>query len=238
MNTGRTVGWMASWVSLLALTPNAHAQFAVVDVGAIAQLVQQVQTMQEQLTTARDQLTQTQEEFQSMTGGRGMERLLAGLPRNYLPAQWRELAAVLDQASTTYGLIAGEMQRVITANSVLTAEELARLSAADRALLESSRRSKAMLQVITREALDRTGSRFGSIQQLIDAIGGAGDQKAVLDLQARIQAESNMLLNENTKLQVLYQLAQAEEAARTQRTREQAIEALGSLRDLPPMGLQ
>lgn len=173
-----------------------------------------------------------------MTGGRGMERLLAGLPRNYLPAQWREFAAVLDQASTTYGLIAGEMQRVITANSVLTAEELARLSAADRALLESSRRSKAMLQVMTREALDRTGSRFGSIQQLIDAIGGAGDQKAVLDLQARIQAESNMLLNENTKLQVLYQLAQAEEAARTQRTREQAIEALGSLRDLPPMGLQ
>jgi hypothetical protein len=46
-----------------------------------------------------------------------------------------------------------------------------------------------------------------------------------------------MLQNEATKLGVLYQTVQAEEWARKQRTREHAIASIGSLRDLPPMGL-
>ncbi|MFC4311681.1 type IV secretion system protein [Steroidobacter flavus] len=222
---------------LLGLTPTANAQWAVVDVGAITQLIQQVRTMQEQLSTARNQLSQAESAHRSMTGGRGMERLLNDVPRNYLPGQWRELVDVLSQTSVSYGAIAREMQRVITANSVLTREQLNALAPSDRQMVEASRRSKAMLQVMTREALNRTSDRFGSIQQLIDAIGRADDPKAVLDLQARIQAESNMLINESTKLQVMYQLAQAEEAARELRAREEAINAFGSLRDLPPIGL-
>ena len=46
-----------------------------------------------------------------------------------------------------------------------------------------------------------------------------------------------MLQNEQTKLDVLYQAAQAEQWARSQREREQAIADIGSLRDLPAMGL-
>jgi type IV secretion system protein VirB5 len=38
-------------------------------------------------------------------------------------------------------------------------------------------------------------------------------------------------------LQVLYQAAQAEELARQQRIREQAVNDVGSLRRLPAMGL-
>ena len=94
-----------------------------------------------------------------------------------------------------------------------------------------------MLQALTREALSATSRRFESIQQLIDAIPRASDQKGILDLQARIQAEQGMLQNEATKLGVLYQAAQAEEWARKQRVREQAIASIGSLRDLPPLGL-
>lgn len=222
---------------LMGLAPTANAQWAVVDVGAITQLMQQVRTMQEQLSTARHQLAQAEAEYRSISGRRGMERLLSDVPRNYLPGQWRELAELLSQTSVSYGAIAREMQRVIADNAVLTPDQLRSLSETDRRLLESSRRSKAMLQVMTREALNRSGDRFGSIQQLIDAIGRADDQKAVLDLQARIQAESVMLMNENTKLQVLYQLAQAEDAAREQRILEETMDAFGSLRDLPPIGL-
>lgn len=221
----------------LGIAPAAHAQWAVVDVGAIAQLVQQLNTMREQLDTTRDQLRETRETLESMRGGRGMERLLAGTPRNYLPSDWQQLVAVLDQTSNGYGALAAELQRLITSNAILTPQQIANLSDADRRHLESARRSAAMLQALTREALSTTSRRFGSIQQLIDAIPGAGDQKAILDLQARIQAEQGMLQNEATKLGVLYQAAQAEEWARRQRIREQAIASIGSLRDLPPMGL-
>src|SRR5687767_13394026 len=89
----------------LGFTPLAYAQWAVVDVGAITQLVQQVNTMRQQLETTRDQLRQARETFDSMRGGRGMERLLAGTARNYLPPDWQQLAAVLDQANAGYGTL-------------------------------------------------------------------------------------------------------------------------------------
>ena len=65
----------------------------------------------------------------------------------------------------------------------------------------------------------------------------AADEKAVLDLQARIQAELGMLENENSKLHVLYEAAQSQEQTARQRADEQAIQDIGNLRALPPMGL-
>lgn len=221
----------------LGAAPVANAQWAVVDVGAIAQLVQQVNTMRQQLETTRDQLQQARDTLDSMRGGRGMEQLLAGTARNYLPSDWQQLAAVLDQASAGYGALGAELQRLISVNAILTPQQIAALSPAERSQLEAARRSAALLQSLTREALSATSRRFDSIQQLIDAIPQASDQKAILDLQARIQAEQGMLQNEATKLGVLYQTAQAEEWARKQRVREQAIASIGSLRDLPPLGL-
>lgn len=229
--------FLLAFALLIGAMPAAHAQWAVVDVGAITQLIQQVQTMQEQLTTARDQLSEAKRQVEAMSGGRGMERLLAGTARNYLPADWAEVAALLDQTSAAYGALARELQNVITGNAILSAQQIATLSPAERTQLEAARRTAAMLQIMTREALARTSSRFDAIQQLIDAISGAGDQKAILDLQARIQAEQGMLQNESTKIQVLYQASQAEEWSRRQRAREQAIASIGSLRRLPPMGL-
>jgi type IV secretion system protein VirB5 len=230
--------WLLMCIVLgVSITPAANAQFAVVDVGAIGQLVQQVNTMRQQLETTRDQLQEARQTLDSMRGGRGMERLLSGIARNYLPSDWQQLAAVLDQANTEYDVLAAELQRLITKNAILTAQQVATLSPADRTHLEAARRSAAMLQALTRQALNETSRRFGSIQQLVDAIPGARDQKAILDLQARIQAEQGMLQNEATKLGVLYQSAQAEEWARRQRIREQVIASIGSLRDLPPMGL-
>ena len=221
----------------LGITSAAQAQWAVVDVGAITQLVQQVNTMRQQLETTRDQLQQARETLGSMRGGRGMEQLLSGAARNYLPPDWQQLAAVLDQASAGYGTLAAELQRLINTNAILTPQQVGALSPAERSQLEAARRSAAMLQALTREALSATSRRFESIQQLIDAIPRASDQKGILDLQARIQAEQGMLQNEATKLGVLYQAAQAEEWARKQRVREQAIASIGSLRDLPPLGL-
>ena len=85
--------------------------------------------------------------------------------------------------------------------------------------------------------LAATSARFAGIQELINAIPAAEDQKAILDLQARISAEQGMLANDQTKINVLFQSAQAEEWARKQRIREQAIAGIGSLRRLPRMGL-
>ena len=221
----------------LGLTPAADAQLAVVDVGAIARLVQQITTMEQQLTTMQNHLRQAQQEYQSITGGRGMENLLAGAVRNYLPADWQTLQGAITQTSNAYPALAAAVQASINAMAVLTPEQVAGLSQAERDQLVSARQSVAMLQATTQQALATISGRFDSIQQLINAIGGAQDQKAILDLQARISAEQGMLGNDQTKLQVLYQVAQAQQWALQQRNREQAINDIGSLRRLPAMGL-
>ena len=172
-----------------------------------------------------------------MTGGRGMEQLLAGTVRNYLPPDWQALEQALNGMAGDYSALAGQLAALVDANAVLTPEQLAHISDQEREQLEAARRSAALLQATSRQALEATSERFEALQELINAIPGAEDQKAVLDLQARIGAEQAMLQNEQTKLMVLYQAAQAEEVARRQRASELAIANIGSLRRLPAIGL-
>jgi len=218
--------------------PAAHAQFAVIDVASVAQLIQQLSTMEQQLTTLQSHLRQAQQEYQSITGDRGMENLLSGTVRNYLPSDWASLQGAVTQTGSGYPALASAIQSAINANAVLTTQQLAALSAPERTQLVTARQTAAMLQATAQQALATTSSRFDSIQQLIGAIAGAHDQKGILDLQARISAEQGMLANDQTKLQVLYQAAQAQQWALQQRTREQAMSDIGSLRRLPSMGLQ
>jgi len=223
---------------LLAAVRPAAAQWAVIDVASVAQLVQQYQTLQQELTTVQDHLAQARQEYASLTGGRGMERLLAGQVRNYLPSSWAALSGTMQGAGGAYGGLGASAQSILAANAVLAGPTLARLSPAERAYLDGARRSAALPQALTRQALATTSGRFSSLQQLIDAIPTAGDPKAILDLQARIAAEDGMLTNEGSKLQVLYQAAQAEATSQHQRRDEQAIADIGSLRALPAMGLR
>jgi type IV secretion system protein VirB5 len=209
-------------------TPAAHAQFAVVDVGAIAQLVTQVRTLQDQLTTAQAHLAQAQAEYSSMTGTRGMERLLAGVQRNYLPTNWTELQNVLQSTAGGYGGLANAVLGTVASNAVLSAEQLAGLPPDVRQEINSSRQLSALLENVTQEALASTSARFATLQQLIGAIPAATDQKAALDLQARVSVENAMLQNEQTKLQTLYQLVQAQERAGQQQMRERALSGHGA----------
>ena len=201
----------------------ARAQFAVIDIGAITQLITQVQILEDQLTTARDHLAQAQTEFLSITGGRGMERLLSGVQRNYLPASWADLEGAMQSAGGPYGALSGAVAATVAATAVLSPQALALLPADVRGQIETARRLAALQQNLTRQALVTTSNRFASLQQLIDAIPGAPDQKAVLDLQARVSAENSMLHNEQSKLLTLFQLVQAEQHANQQQVRERAV---------------
>lgn len=226
-------------VSLLALgSPKpARAQFAVIDVASIAQLVHEVQELEQQVATAKSQLAQAQSEYAAITGNRGMQLLLSGINRNYLPTNWTQLSQVLTGSPGSYPALASEVSALMAANAVLTPAQVSQLTPTQQAALTTARQSPAMLQALARSALANSSDRFASLQQLITALGAAADEKASLDLTARVTAEQAMLQNEATKLQGLYQVAQSQEWARVERAREQAIADQGSLRQLPPMGL-
>jgi type IV secretion system protein VirB5 len=219
----------------LAWAPAAHAQWAVIDVASIQQLVQEVATMREELTTAQAQLSQARSEYAALTGNRGMDQILSGENHNYLPADWAELNAVLQGSGGAYASLASSMQSLISANAVLTPAQVATLSTTEQAQLQADRSSTALLQAMTQQALSTTSARFASLQQLIAEIPRATDEKASLDLEDRITAEETMLQNDEIKMGVLYQLARADSEANDERAREQAIADIGSYSNLPPL---
>ena len=226
----RLAGVLGLWFAM----PAAHAQWAVIDVASIQQLVQEVTTLQQQLATAKSQLEQAKTEYSAITGVRGMQNLLSGINRNYLPASWDQVQGL---GGAGYGALGALYQTQLTGNAILTPQQVATLSPSLLALLNSARQNAALSQALSRTAFSTSSQRFTTLQQLITAIPSAQDQKGVLDLQARIAAEQTMLANDQSKLTVLGQALEAEERARAQRVREQVVTDVGSFRQLPPMGL-
>ena len=96
------------------------------------------------------------------------------------------------------------LKRRFRRTRVLTAPQTARWMPAQLEQLDAARRSVALQQVMSRQALEVSSQRFAALQTLINAIPAATDAKATLDLQARIAAEEAMLQNEHTKLMVLH----------------------------------
>lgn len=223
MNARCTAYRVAAVAMLLAAAPAARAQWAVIDVGAIAQLIEEVGVLQQELATVRGELSTAQQTFSSMSGDRGMESLLSQVSRNYLPTSASDLQALLAGNATSFAALAGVMQGLVAQNAVLTPQQLASLAPDAAAQLQASRRTTALEQAIVGEALANTSDRFASLQQLITTIGNASDQKAVLDLGARIAAEEAMLQNEQTKLQVLQRALEAQQWADELREREESV---------------
>jgi type IV secretion system protein VirB5 len=223
MNASR-IRWIAPVLILsTAWDSPARAQWAVVDAPAIAQLIQEVKDMEEMISTGRNQLDQAQQALKTMTGDRGMESLLNGTVRNYLPSNWTQLAS----AASGGGALAADVQSKVAANAVLSPQRLATLSPEAQQLIQATRQWAAVRQSISQQALANSSGRFSALQALISKIGSAGDQKSVLDLQARINAELGMLQNEQTKLQVLNQTLLAQESVLRQQAQEMAIAGQG-----------
>jgi type IV secretion system protein VirB5 len=220
---------------LTSIAPARAGGMPVIDAAAVAQLSQQLQHWVQQIELMQRELAQLQQTYAGMSGARGMESLLAGTPRNYLPPDWNELARVAGNTSTTYGALAAQVQAAMAGNAVLASGQLNAMTREQQQLVQDGRAAAALVQVLSRSAYETTSARFAALQQLIDTLARSGDLKAVLDLQARVQSEQAMLQNEQTKLQTLFQAAQAEQWAREQRSREAAIQDVGSIHRLAPV---
>jgi type IV secretion system protein VirB5 len=224
--------------AVLGLSRPVQAQFAVIDIGAITQLLIEVQQLEQALQVAQNSLAQARQAYSAITGGRGMQLLLSGTNRNYLPATWAQLQGAQNGAGGTYGALGSDVTATVQRNAILTPANTQNFSAAENAQLNSRRSAVALQEALTRAELANVSQRFAAIQTLISAIPTATDEKGILDLQARVQVEQGMLQNENSKLHVLYEAAQSQAQTEHERADEQAIVDIGHLNALPPMGLQ
>jgi len=216
-------------LTVVGMTP-AEATMPVIDVAAIAQLIQTILYWENQLQGMKDHLNQMRQTTSALTGGRGMQALLPLAPqaRNYLPSNWTDVASLVSGNPNGYGALTTLVTARLQGVSVLPQATLAALTPDQRKLLTDGRNSAAVLQALSQTAYASTSARFQQLQSLIQAIGTATDEKAIADLQGRIQAEQAMLANDEAKLTSLYQAAQADRWSQEQRMREMSIAQLGS----------
>jgi type IV secretion system protein VirB5 len=216
-------------LTLVGVTP-AQATMPVIDVAALAQLIQTILYWENQLQGMKDHLNQMRQTTSALTGGRGMQALLPLAPqaRNYLPSNWTDVSSLTSGNPNGYGALTALVTARLQGVSVLPQATLAALTPDQRKLLTDGRNSAAVLQALSQTAYASTSARFQQLQSLIQAIGTATDEKAIADLQGRIQAEQAMLANDEAKLTSLYQAAQADRWSQEQRMREMSIAQLGS----------
>ena len=131
----------------------AQAQLAVIDVGAITQLILEVQQLQQALQVAQNTLVQAQQAYAAITGGRGMELLLAGINRNYLPTNWAQLVGAENGGGGAYGALGGDVAATIQRNALVTPDITANFSAAENAQLNARRGAVALQEALARQEL-------------------------------------------------------------------------------------
>ena len=92
-----------------------------------------------------------------------------------------------------------------------------------QASLAQPYQQKGLLQ----DAMKSAAGRLTQINSLMDQINGTSDQKAVLEIQARIGAENALLAHEVSQVQMLQGMADSEERIARSRERERQYQMLG-----------
>ncbi|MHB9704956.1 P-type DNA transfer protein VirB5 [Alcaligenes aquatilis] len=209
-------------VSLVLISSQALAQIPVTDGAAIKTSVQQqVETMAKwklQYDQMVNQIDQMKQEYQSITGVRGLGDVLNNPAlRDYLPDDWQ---GVYDSVkSAGYAGLSGRADQVYNDNKIYDTcvnhtDEQSRISCEAQAVKGAQDKAFAL------DAYDKAKERLGQIDALMQEINRTQDPKSIAELQGRIAAEQALIQNEQTKLQMYSMVASAEDRLQQQRQRE------------------
>lgn len=186
----------------------ARAQIPVTDVASLTQQIQQVMSWVEQLKAMADQYQQMEQQYKSLTGNRGYGNIFNDPSlQQYLPADWQSVYGQL-RAHGTDALSAGARafreQIGDTRSCNLIADTNARMSC------QQAISAPYQTYDVFQQALQVANQKPQQLQNLINAIQGTDDPKAIAELQARIAGEQAAMQNEMLKVQLSIQLAQVQ----------------------------
>jgi type IV secretion system protein VirB5 len=196
----RLIAFSVAALSIVMPAANTYAQgIPVISVAELAQdvvmagqLEQQVQTMEQQYTTMTTQLN-------ALTGNRGLGQILDNPSmHSYLPDQWQSI----------YGQVkGGQLSGISSAASQIESDEgMTATTPGQQRYNDTLAANKAM----SMQAYQANLSRLQNIKSLMQQSDVTQDPAAKADLQNRLQSENAMIQNEQTRLNLMGQLQQAE----------------------------
>ena len=195
----------------------------VIDAANLVQTVQQVVNDITKINNQVQQIGQLQSQLASMNGVRGLGTILDNpLLRNYVPEKAYALVNAVDTSG--YAGLGGTAKALRDASMVYNCGDMAGAARTTcQAVLAQPYQQKGLLQ----DAMNAAASRLSQIGSLMGRVDATSDQKAVLEIQARIGAENALLAHEMSQIQMLQGMADAEERIARSRDRERQYQMLG-----------
>jgi type IV secretion system protein VirB5 len=200
-----------------------HAQgIPVIDAANLIQTIQQVMNDITAINNQVQQIAQLQNHFDSMTGSRNLGAVFNSAQlRNYVPAEAYTVVNAIHSAGYAglnptgralrdQGMVYNCLDRAGTERTQC------------QATLAQPYQQKGLLQ----DAMRIAAGRLSQIQSLMQQVNATVDQKAALEIQARIAAENALLTHEMTQLQMLQGMSDSEERIARSRDRERQYQML------------
>ena len=202
----------------------------VIDLANLIQTIQQVLNDVTKIENQVQQITQMQNQLSSITGVRNLGNVFnSPALQNYVPANAYTFVNAVDGSG--YSGLTPTAKTLRDAGMVYNCMDLAGAAQTNcQARLAQPYQQKGMLQDAMKSAAGRQAQISALMEQinaLMQHIDGTTDQKAVLEIQARIGAENAMLTHEMSQIQMLQGMSDSEERIARSRDRERQYQMLG-----------
>ena len=186
----------------------AHAEgVPVIDGAAIAQFIKQLEQMQKDYENQLEQLTNLQDQLESMTGDKGIGGILNSATDQSAREAADSLSSIIDSAISGGGLSGNTSvisDRISELKDTFGLADLTQFLGSertqDRAL--ATQAGSGMAAVATAEdTYQRANASMDRVNGMIEDIDSNADLKASVDYNTRMLAEVAVLLNENLRVQ-------------------------------------
>ncbi|MBC7376409.1 MAG: type IV secretion system protein [Burkholderiaceae bacterium] len=203
---------------------NVRAQgIPVIDIANLVQTILQVLNDVTKINNQVQQITTLQSQLDSINGTRNLGNVFNNPTlKNYVPPEaYTYLNAVNTSGYSGLNATAKVLRDAGMVYNCMDLTGAARTSC--QAALAQPYQQKGLLQ----DAMKSAAGRLSQINSLMSEINATSDQKAVLEIQARISAENALLTHEVSQVQMLQGMADSEERIARSRERERQYQTLG-----------
>ena len=212
-----------SFASLVSVSTASEAQgIPVIDIANLIQTITQVLNDITKIANQVEQIRALENQLASINGMRNLGNVFdSSALKNYVPTDAFNFVNAVD--SSGYSGLTATSKTLRDAQMLYNCMDrsgTARTSC--QATLAQPYQQKGLLQ----DAMKSASGRLEQIKSLMNQIDGTGDQKAVLEIQARIGAENAMLAHEMSQIQMLTGMADSEERIARSQDRERQSEML------------
>jgi type IV secretion system protein VirB5 len=213
----------AAAVLVACCATNARAQgIPVIDIANLIQTLLQVLNDVTEIANQVQQIKQLQGQLDSINGFRNLGTIFNNPAlKNYVPA---EAYTVLNAVNVSgYSGLSATAKALRDVGMVYNCMDLTGAARSRcQAALAQPYQQKGLLQ----DAMKAAAGRLSQINALMAQVNATKDQKAILEIQARIGTENALLAHEMSQIQMLQGMADSEERIARSRDRERQYQML------------